>query len=153
MASLLDRPIVDVVPPAESRAGLSAVFDGVHERARGLPRAITLPFVHDGVPGRHPVAMGCLLPRCPLLGGDPALAQRPPRLMKGLPGEAGHTLQGVVDTRRRRARCRGRLERDRRDLCAEPIEEWLQRIDGQQEGLDLLTGQLQSDRVVAGGFM
>jgi hypothetical protein len=99
--------------------------------AQVLPRSITSPVVSDGMPSGHPVPTGCVLPRRPLFRRDPALADDQPRLMKGLPRQPGHTLQSVVAARRRRAHARGRLSGRRRNLGAQPIEQWLQRIHGQ----------------------
>src|SRR6266542_7047713 len=48
--------------------------------------AIMWSLVPDRAPGGLPVASGCVLPRPPLLRGDPALADDHPRLLKGLPG-------------------------------------------------------------------
>ena len=106
------------------------------------------PLVPDRAASGLPVASGCVLPRPPLLRGDPALANDQLRLLEGLPGQPGHALQSVVVGRRQRARCRGRPRGNGSDLGAEPIEERLQRIDGQQQRFDLLARELHSDGVL-----
>ena len=122
-------------------------------RSRQSSGAILWPLAPDRAPSGLPVASGCLLPRPALLGGDPALADDQSRLFEGLPGQPGHALQGVVAGRRSWGRCGGRRRGNWSDLGADPIEERLQRIDGQQQRFDLFAWKFHSDGVPAAGLL
>jgi hypothetical protein len=76
---------------------------------------------------------------------DPSFADsEPPRLLKRLSSQSGSARQRVIG-RRRCARRRGRGRGRRRDLIMKPVEERLQRVDGQQQRFNLLTGEANAD--------